>query len=186
MRLPALPSSFLGTTRSVAAALGALLVVIGSRAAAQVPGSQLPQATRASALARLPAVPRWKLDWSAATAGSMRREEARGASYAHGTVLPVEWRHVPDSELRLEVPTARLELGRLAISSQLETVPGRERDCVPDCRAPQWSSVLRLQYDAGALGPLRQTTPQLELKGGRPPAGGLGRRFFVAGVGGKF
>lgn len=131
-------------------------------------------------------MPRLQLVLPAPTAFAARREGPPRFSYWLEAAVPREWRHSPDAELRLEVPTARLELGKLSLSSQLEAVPGRERDCAPDCRAPEWSPSLRLKYDTGDVGVLRQTGPQLELEGARPPGSGRGRRFFGAGFSGKF
>jgi hypothetical protein len=119
--------------------------------------------------------------------GAAQREGAPWSSYWLDATLPSEWRHATAGELRLELPTARLELGRLSLTSLLVTVPGRERDCLPDCRDAQWSSALRLQHDLGDLGPLRQTGPQLELRGARPPGNrGRGQGYFGAGFSGKF
>jgi hypothetical protein len=132
-------------------------------------------------------VPRLQLSLPAPAVGAVRQEGSLGLGYLRDAVVPRQWRHFSDAELRLEIPTARLELGRFSLSSQLETVPGRERDCLPDCRAPEWSPALQLEYNTGDLGPLRQTGPQLRLLGARSPGGGQGgRRFLGAGFSGKF
>lgn len=194
MRPLASLESWPGSTPGPAAALAALLVVssLGSRASAQASGPQGPSpappstAGTAPAQLSLPLVPRWQLVLPAASTGSVRHEGPPGSSYWREATVATEWRHVPDAELRLELTTARLELAGLALSSQLATVPGRERGCLPDCRAPGWATSLRLKYDAGDVGPLRQTGPQLELEGVPMPRSREGRRFLGAGLGGSF
>ncbi len=132
----------------------------------------------------LPAVPRFQLSPPGAAGAS--REGPPWSSYWRYGKVPEAWRFSTDADLRLEVPMVVLDLGSFSLSQQLETVPGRERDCLPDCRGPQWSTSLRLKYDAGELGPLRQAGPELELKGARPPGRGQSRGYFGAGFGGKF
>jgi hypothetical protein len=188
--LSALPSR-VHALRRVAAALGALLtaVLLVGRAGAQPSATpeSAPAAPTPALLPPLAPVPKLQLVLPAPDVGSsVRREGPAWPSYAPDVTVPREWRNLPDAELRLEVPIARLDLGGLSLSSQVETVPGRERDCVSDCRGPRWSSALRLKYDAGDWGPLRQTGPQLDLRGARPLGNARARGFLGAGFGGKF
>lgn len=182
------PPSRLHARRRVAASLGVLLNV----ALLAGPGGAQPSATPASAPptpAVLPLAPMPKLQLvlpAPDIGGVVRRDGPAWPSHARDATVPREWRNLPDAELRLEVPITRLDLGRISLSSQIETVPGRERDCASDCRGPQWSSTLRLKYEAGDWGPLRQTGPQLDLRGARPPGNASARGFLGAGIGGKF
>jgi hypothetical protein len=113
----------------------------------------------------LPPVPSFRLSLPAPSAHppAVQREGQSLPAYWQAPLVPREWRDFTDDELRLELETGRLELGRLAITGELSSVPGRERDCAAGCRGAGWSSSLRLKYDAGDLGPLRQTGPELNL-----------------------
>jgi len=136
----------------------------------------------------LPPVPSFRLSLPAVSAppSAGQPERERSPAYWQNPLVPREWRDFTDAELRLELETGRLELGRLAITGQLSTVPGRERDCAPPCRGAGWSSSLRLKYGAGDLGPLRQTGPELNL-GWTPARPGLKSHTLLhGGVSGKF
>lgn len=68
----------------------------------------------------------------------------------------------------------------------MRTTPERERECHPSCWGPDWESSLILKYEVGALGPLQQTGPLLEVQG-KPHASGVrGRGLFNIGLGGAF
>lgn len=168
-----------------------LLPLVVTRASAQDPAAErlaaLQPSTRPPAPSlQLPAVPRLQLAWPAPSSVGLR-EQGLGLYSLSAAAVPGEWRYASDGELRLQIPTAQLVLGSFSLSSQLETVPGRERGCSPDCRAPEWSPVLQLKYQAGDVGPLRQAGPQLRLEGARATGSGQGaRRFFGAGFSGKF
>lgn len=185
--LPVLRSAFrLGRIALLTLMLGGVPSVERARAQTSVaPSAAAAPPSDAVPPSQLPPVPRLQLTLPT-PAGSAQRE-GTWPRYWRDTAMPAEWRHATDEELRLELPMARLQLGRLSLGSLLMTTPGRERDCLPDCRTPQWSSVLRLQHDLGDLGPVRQVGPQLELRGARPPGNaGQGRRYVGAGFGGKF
>jgi hypothetical protein len=166
--------------------LGSALLVERARAQGVVPSAAAPP-SHPSLPARLALAPVPRLQLTLPTAAGSPQREGAWPSYWRAATVPAEWRNATDGELRLELPMARLRLGRLSLSSLLVATPGRERDCLPDCRSPEWSSVLRLQHDLGDLGPLRHAGPQLELRGARPPGNaGQGRRYVGAGFGANF
>jgi len=136
----------------------------------------------------LPPVPSFQLSLPAAPAHppALRQAGEGTARYWESALVPREWRYFTDDELRLELETGRLELGRLAMTGELSTVPGRERDCAPDCRGAGWSSSLRLKYGTGDLGPLRQTGPELRV-GWTPARPGMKPQTLLrGGFSGKF
>jgi hypothetical protein len=136
----------------------------------------------------LPPVPAFRLSLPAPSAQppALQQEGERLPAYWQIALVPREWRDFSDEELRLELETGRLELGRLAMTGELSTVPGRERDCAPDCRAAGWSSSLRLKYGAGDLGPLRQIGPELRV-GWTPARPGMKPQTLLrGGFSGKF
>jgi hypothetical protein len=103
--------------------------------------------------------------------------------------VPREWRSATDDELRLDVETGRWQAGRLSVSTEISTVPARERNCREgdsDCRAPAWSSALRLKYQTGDIGPLRETGPELKVLVTPPRPGVRGGGLLQGGFGGKF
>jgi len=83
-------------------------------------------------------------------------------SYWETSSVPEQWRGVADADLRLNVETARWELGALSLSTAYLVAPERERLCYPECAGFGASSALRLKYDFGGLGPLQQLGPELE------------------------
>ena len=93
----------------------------------------------------------------------LRQEGSPGTAYWQTALVPREWRDARDDELRMELETGHWDLGKLSLSSEISTVPGRERDCEPACRGASWSSALRLKYKTGDLGPLRETGPELSV-----------------------
>lgn len=107
--------------------------------------------------------------------------------YWEGTRVPSEWRAAPDSELRLGVETVRWTLGPLSLTGELAIIPERERLCFPECTGPGSSSLLRLKYDMGDIGPLRETGPELEI-GSSAPGDAPSRNPLLLGTGfsGKF
>jgi hypothetical protein len=174
-----------GPATWLALPLGAVLLV--SQAGAQPPtraGTTPAPAPLAAATSRLAPVPKLQLVLPRVS-GAMRHEGPPWLRYWREATVAKEWSTSTDADLRLELPTARLDLGRLSLRSQLDTVPGRERDCLSDCRGAQWSSSVRLKYDVGDVGPLRQAGPQLNLQGARPQ-GSSTRGFLGGGFGGKF
>jgi len=138
------------------------------------------------ALLQLPPPPalRLALPAPAAPSGWVHPERAPWLTYT-SAVLPREWQDVPDEELRLELETGRVNLGRLSLSGEISTVPGRERDC-PDCRGAAWSSALRLKYHTGNLGPLRDTGPELLMGFSPARAGVKAGGLLRGGFSGKF
>jgi hypothetical protein len=138
------------------------------------------------ALLQLPPVPALRLALPAPSgqSGWVHPESAPWLAYT-SAVVPREWRDVPDEDLRLQLETGRVNLGRLSLTGEISTAPGRERDC-PDCRGAAWSSALRLKYHTGDLGPLRDTGPEL-LVGGSPARAGVKAEGLLRGVfSGKF
>jgi hypothetical protein len=136
----------------------------------------------------LPPVPSFQLSLPAPSSSWVwvQKEGSPLPAYWQTTVVAREWRDVPDDELRLELETGRLELGRLVMSGQISTAPGRERDCAPNCRGAGWSSSLRLKYGTGDLGPLRQTGPDLSV-GWTPARPGMKSQGLLrGGFSGKF
>ena len=139
----------------------------------------------------LPAVPSFQLSLPSVPLPSnqwlwVQQEGSPAAGYWQTALVPREWRDARDDELRLELETGRWELGNLSLSSEISTVPGRERDCEPGCRGASWSSGLRLKYNVGDLGPLRQTGPELNV--GYTPArpGTKSQGLLRGGFSGKF
>jgi hypothetical protein len=139
----------------------------------------------------LPPVPTFQLSLPALPVPSnhwlwLQQEGSPAAADWKAALVPREWRDARDDELRLELETGHWDLGKLSLSSELSTVPGRERDCEAACRGASWSSALRLKFNAGDLGPLRQTGP--ELKVGFTPArpGTKPQGLLRGGFGGKF
>ena len=137
--------------------------------------------------ASLPPVPvlRLALPVPPTPAEWLQREGPTWLSYTNALV-PREYQGVRADELRLELETGRVQLGRLSVTGQISTVPGRERDCEPDCRGAGWSSSLRLKYETGTLGPLRETGPELKLGGQRAGAGMKRQGLVRGGFSGKF
>jgi hypothetical protein len=157
--------------------VGAALGVVRTSAAQSLP----PQLN-------LPQVPSFRLSLPAPSLPPLgvSREGAPVPPYWQTARVPRAWRDFPDDELRLELETSRLQLGQLAISGELSTVPGRERDCGSDCRGAGWSSELRLKYGAADLGPLRQTGPELSV-GWTPARPGMKSQTLLrGGFSGKF
>jgi hypothetical protein len=174
---------FHGSIAWTGAVAAALLFAASSLA---VPGVSAAQSL--PPMLNLPAVPSFQLSLPAPSTSWIwvQQEGSPVLAYWQTTVVSREWRDVPDDELRLELETGRLELGRLVISGQISTAPGRERDCAPSCRGGGWSSALRLKYTTGDLGPLRQTGPDLSL-GWTPARPGLKSRGLLrGGFSGKF
>jgi hypothetical protein len=156
-------------------------------ASGQAGAQQLPSLPAA----RLPPVPTFQLSLPVLPLPSKRwlwlQPEGSPATADWRTALvPREWRDARDDELRLELETGHWNLGKLSLSSEISTVPGRERDCGPGCRGASWSSGLRLKYNAGDLGPLRQTGPELNV--GFTPArpGTKSQGLLRGGFSGKF
>ena len=129
----------------------------------------------------LPAVPLLSNQWR-----WLQQEGSPAATYWRDALVAREWRYSRDDELRLQLETGHWELGKLSLSSEISTVPGRERDCEPGCSGASWSSALRLKYNAGELGPLRQTGPELSV--GYTPArpGTKSQGLLRGGFSGKF
>ncbi|MEO8185411.1 MAG: hypothetical protein ABI895_41920 [Deltaproteobacteria bacterium] len=158
-------------------ALGLQLTVVARPAAAQ----SLP------ATLNLPPMPELQLSLPAPpTQYTWREQEGSTWLTSANAVVPRQWQAVTEDELRLELETGRLDLGRLSLTGHISTVPGRERDCQPDCRGAAWSSSLRLKYDAGDLGRLRETGPELNV--GLVPArrGTKSQGIVRGGFSGKF
>jgi len=135
----------------------------------------------------LPPVPAFQLSLPAPpTRYGGREQEGSTWPSSVNAVVPRQWQAVPQDELRLELETGRLDLGRLSLTGHISTVPGRERDCQPDCRGAAWSSSLRLKHDLGNLGPLRQAGPELNV-GLAPARPGMKSQGIVrGGLSGKF
>lgn len=158
-------------------------VVASSASTAQEPPSLpsylLPQVP--SFQLSLPVVPLPSNQWL-----WLQQEGSPASAYWQTALVPREWRGARDDELRLELETGHWELGQLSLTSEISTVPGRERDCEPGCRGASWSSALRLKYNAGDLGPLRQTGPELTV--GYTPArpGTKSQGLLHGGFSGKF
>jgi len=121
--------------------------------------------------------------------GSLGAEAAQRwwRGYWEDASVPGEWRSAPDSELRFNVETFRWTLGALSLTGELAIIPERERLCFPECTGPGSSSVLRLKYDTGDIGPLRETGPELRI-GSTAPGDAPGRNPLLLGTGfsGKF
>ena len=139
----------------------------------------------------LPQVPSFQLSLPAVSVPAnqwlwLQREGSPATAYWQTALVAREWRDARDDELRLELETGHWDLGQLSLTSSISTVPGRERDCGPACHGAAWSTALRLKYDAGDLGPLRQTGPELNV--GFTPArpGTTSQGLLRGGVSGKF
>jgi hypothetical protein len=121
--------------------------------------------------------------------GSLGAESAQRwwRGYWEDTSVPSEWRTAPDAELRFEIETFRWTLGALSLTGELAIIPERDRLCFPECNGPGSSSVLRLKYDTGDIGPLRETGPELRV-GSSAPGDAPGRNPLLLGTGfsGKF
>ena len=175
--------SCLALKRAAPLALSCAALLVWERAGAQQPPSLpalllAPVPTFQLSLPAVPPPPNWWL-WP-------QREGSPATAYWQTALVPREWRDARDDELRLELETGRWDLGQLSLTSTISTVPGRERDCEPGCRGASWSSGLRLKYNAGDLGPLRQTGPELSV--GYTPArpGTKAQGLLRGGFGGKF
>jgi hypothetical protein len=132
-------------------------------------------------------VPEFRLSWAAPAlpvARALQRPELLWPQYWREPRADKAARDFTDAELRIVVETGRWELGRLSLTSEIVSVPERERDCGANCRGPEWSPSLILKYDAGDLGPLKKLGPSLNLGGtlgpGKPARGASGGGF--AGV----
>jgi hypothetical protein len=148
-------------TLSSSSALLALAAVLVARhsEAQEPPAAAAPLLPPLPALRlSLPALPLPSNQWR-----TLPPQADSGSPYWQSALVPREWRGARDDELRLELETGRWEVGRFSLSAELSTVPGRERDCEPGCRGAGWSSTLRWKYNAGDLGPLRETGPELNV-----------------------
>lgn len=169
--------------RAVPLALACAALLVLRQARAQQPPS-LPAFL-------LPPVPTFQLSLPGVPLPSnqwlwLQQEGSPATAYWQTALVPREWRDARDDELRLELETGHWDLGKLSLASAISTVPGRERDCEPGCHGASWSSALRLKYNAGDLGPLRQTGPELSV--GYTPArpGTKAQGLLRGGFGGKF
>jgi hypothetical protein len=169
--------------RAASLALACFAVLVVRQAGAQ-PSPALPSYL-------LPPVPTFQLSLPVVPLPSnqwlwLQQEGSLATAYWQTALVPREWRDARDDELRLELETGHWDPGQLSLTSELSTVPGRERDCGPGCRGASWSSALRLKYNAGDLGPLRQTGPELSV--GYTPArpGMKSQGLLRGGFSGKF
>jgi hypothetical protein len=179
--------------RGVGAAVLIGTSLMPSRALAEPPRlSLLPPSLSLEPALALPLVPALLLTPPAMLAPSPTalppHVHAPWLSYWKTSLSLREWRDASDSELRLRLETGMLELDDWSLSTGIRTTPERERvrECQSSCWGPDWESSVILKYEVGAIGPLEQAGPLLELQG-KPHASGVRERgLFNIGLGGAF
>jgi hypothetical protein len=86
------------------------------------------------------------------------------SDYRTMSINAVGSRYLRDSELALRIEGFSWSWGNWRFDSGAEMAPAREGDCVAECRIGGWSSRVRLGYDLGTIGPIRNATPFLEVQ----------------------